>query len=250
MAPVEFLLGQKTRLHAQDILLNDRKYKDDFWLRLPVTGVDFTTDIRTPVTFKLDVNTSIAQTSAAEQQKTASRSQSKTRSTSTANTFSLQLSGEVSQGASASATIDVLTLGLTKAFKLGGTLGYSRTRTDTTSDTVAREFSESLKLSRSYTATQATSAGVTVTISPPEIVAPSGTGTRSQPAAPVSVGVYLYPLIAFFDVPYVKFGGVNRYGQATSRTTGHAAVPYITEWRVTTIHGGLMLHNFVARWSA
>jgi hypothetical protein len=238
VAPIEFMLSQKTRLDPQDILLNDPKYKDDFWIPLPVSGVDFTQDIRTPVTFRLDVSTSVSQATQAEQQKTASHSSSKTTSTSTSKTFSLQLSGEISQGQSASATIDILTVGLTKAFKLGGILGYSRTRTDTRSDTVAREFSESLKLSRSYSATQATTGSATITISPPESVAPTGTGSRSRPPAPVSVGVYLYPLIAFFDVPYVKFTGINRYGQATARTTGNAAVPFITSWRVTSIRGG------------
>jgi hypothetical protein len=71
---------------------------------------------------------------------------------------------------------------------------------------------------------------------------PRGTGGSSEPRVRSvgigSVGVYLYPLVAFFEVPYVRFEGVNAMGQATRRTEGRVAVPFVTEWGLTSHRGG------------
>lgn len=248
VAPIEFMLRDRRRLHHDAIELNDPQlYKDDFWI--PVTGVEFTEDIRTPFTFELQVTSSVTRQAAQEQRTSTSRTTSATTAHTVSNTFSMQLSGELGQTGSASANIEIFELGLQQMFKLGASLGYSRTATDTSSSTVASEFSRSLAMSRSYAASQAVSARTTITVSPPDgstttMTGPTGTGggrTTSQSSrAPrrISVGVYLYPLVTFFEVDYVRFDRVNRYGQATRRTTGTVVVPYVTGWRLTSHRGG------------
>jgi len=193
------------------------------------------------VTIQLDVQSSVTGSATAQQTATAGQSRSTTRSSTVSNTFSLQLNGEVSRGGSAKATIEVLEIGVQEMFKLGASLGYSRTRTDTSSTTVAQEFTRSLMLSRTYSTSQAVTTRTTVTVSPPEVPQPSGTGGRQSDVRSVgigSVGVYLYPLVAFYEVPYVRFSDVNAMGQATRRTEGTVAVPFVTEWRLTSHRGG------------
>jgi subtilisin family serine protease len=241
VAPIEYLLSRKQRLSTRDIELNDpARYKADYWI--PITGVDFTPDIRHPVTIQLDVTASVGSTATGQQTIGSGQTRSTTRSSTTSNTFNLQLSGEVSQGGSANAKIEVLELGVQEMFKLGASLGYSHTRTDTSATTVAREFTRSLMLSRTYATSQAVTTRTTLTVSPPEVPQPRGTGSRSGQGAPSvgigSVGVYLYPLVAFFEVPYVRFEGVNAMGQATRRSEGKVAVPFVTEWRLTSHRGG------------
>jgi hypothetical protein len=241
VAPIEYLLSRKQRLTTRDLELNDpARHKADYWL--PVGRVDFTADIRHPVTIQLDVMSSVSSSATGQQTTSSGQTRSTTRSSTVSNTFSAQLSGEVSQGGSAKASIEVLELGVQEMFKLGASLGYSRTRTDTSSTTVAREFTRSLMLSRTYATSQAVTTRTTMTVSPPEVPQPRGTGGSSEPRVRSvgigSVGVYLYPLVAFFEVPYVRFEGVNAMGQATRRTEGRVAVPFVTEWGLTSHRGG------------
>jgi hypothetical protein len=241
VAPVEYMLSAKKRLTTRDIELNDpAQHKTDYWI--PVTGVNFTEDIRQPVTIQLDVMSSVTSSATGQQSTSSAQTRSTTRSSTVSDTFSLQLSGELSKGGSAKATIEVLELGVQQMFKLGASLGYSRTRTDTSSATVAREFTRSLMLSRTYAISQAVTTRTTLTVSPPEVPQPRGTGRHSEPSVRSvgigSVGIYLYPLVAFFEVPYVKFGDPNAMGQATRRSEGRVAVPFVTEWRLTSHRGG------------
>lgn len=239
VAPIEFMISQKQRVDDRNHELNDPAlHKDDYWI--PLTGVNFTEDIRSPVTIQLDVSSSVSQQSRVEQGSRSSTNTSATQARTTSNTFSMQLNGEMSRGSSGSASIEIFELGLQQMFKLGGSLGYSRTRTDTSSTTVAREFSRSLAMSKSYSQTQALSTRTTITVSPPSgtVSGPTGTGRRSlQSSGSQSVGIYLYPVVAFFNVPYIRFDRVNAYGQATRRTMGNVAVPHITGWRLTSHRG-------------
>jgi len=237
VAPIEFLLSRRRRLHPDDIELKDpAQHKNDYWIPiLPL--VNFTPDIRDPFTFQLEVSTSVTRSAALTRTTTVGQSRSDTRTRTVSDTFSMGVSGELSRGGSASASIEILELGLQQMFKLGASLGYSRTRTDTSSTTVAREFSQSLSISQSYSATQAATRRITITVSPPDTPGPMGTGSRSGGARATSVGVYLYPVVAFFEVPYVRFDGVNSYGQATRRTSGTVAVPFVTMWGITTQRG-------------
>jgi subtilisin family serine protease len=234
VAPIEFMFSRSRRMHEHDYELNDAAYKDDFWI--PITGVNFTPEIQSPITVQLDVSTSLSRQDTAGAGAGSRTSTSRTRTTTTSNTFSLQLSGEMSQGGSASASIEIFELGLERMFKLGASLGYSRTTTDTSSSTVAREFSRSLTWSRSYSTSQAVTTRTTLQISPPTLRAPSGTGGTGTTATARggTVGVYLYPTIAFFEVPFVRFTPANALGQGTRRDTGTVAVPHITGWRLTT----------------
>jgi hypothetical protein len=241
VAPIEYLFSRKQRLTTRDVELNDpAQHKADYWL--PVGRVDFTADIRQPVTIQFDVTSSVSSSATGQQTASSGQTRSTTRSSTVSNTFSVQLSGEASQGGSAKASIDVLELGVQEMFKLGASLGYSHTRTDTSSTTVAREFTRSLMLSRTYATSQAVTTRTTLTVSPPEVPQPRGTGGSAEPRVRSvgigSVGVYLYPLVAFFEVPYVRFEGVNAMGQATRRTEGRVAVPFVTEWGLTSHRGG------------
>lgn len=242
VAPIEYLFGRMTRLSAKDLELKERRHKDDFWI--PLTGVNFTEDVRTPVKVQLDVERTFTRGGEEQRTVTAGQTRTTTKTQTVSKTFSLQLSGEASSGASAKGSIEVLELGLERMFKLGGSVGYSRERTDTTETSVAREFSRSLSLSRTYSAGLSSAVHTEIEVQPPTLPPPPrGTGKKAEPEPPPqrfteSVGVYLYPLIAFFEVPYVKFGKPNRLGQATTRTTGKVAVPYITSWRMTTHRGG------------
>jgi hypothetical protein len=233
VAPIEFLLGRKTRLNPPEIELKDPQYKPDYWI--PVgAGVQFTQHLRTPVTIQVEVSYSLGNEFRVDRSATATRSRTQNTTQTTSNTFTAELSGSMSQGAKAGAEVKGLQLGLERMFQLGGKLGYSRTRTDTTSDTVAREFSQSLGMSKGYTASQTFKLSQSLTISPVP-PAPTGTGTGPTPAPSTqSVAVFLYPVVAFFDVPFVRFQDVNKYGQAARRTTGSAAVPFITRWVLTT----------------
>jgi subtilisin family serine protease len=232
VAPVEFLLDQAKRLTKHDIELNDLKYQDEYWIRMG--GVKFTPELREPVAFRYEITNSVRRDTGAEQTASAGGSRSSTQSQSTTNSFNAQISGELSQGGSVKASIEVLELGLQRMFKLGGTLGYSRTTTETSSTTVLREFARSLKLSRSYSAMAGFSHSKEGKISPP---LPAGPGrVKSQQSGERSVRVYLYPAIAFFEVPFVKYSGINHLGQATLRSEGTVTVPMIKDWIVTTEH--------------
>ena len=234
MSPIEFLLSRKTRA-GPDIPLNDRaKHKDKFWI--PLSGVEFTPELKENVTFQLEVSTQLREESTAEKTTAKKTTTTVTQATTTENTFSAQLNGEISKGSTLSAKVDIFELGLSEMFKLGGSIGYQRKTTDMTSTAVAREFSESLRLSKTYGQTIGTTLRTTVTMSRPEVPVPRGTGSKEP--KPVQgyggVGLYLYPVIAFFDVPYVRYGDVNRFGQATTRVEGSVLVPFVTGWRITT----------------
>ena len=221
VSPVELMLDQRSRLTPRDVHFNDpARHRDDFWI--PVSGITFTEDIREPVSIELSYQTSLSRTRSASRSASQRTSQSRTRTHSTSNTFSMSLNGEVSQGGSATANIEVFELGVERMFKLGGSVGYSRTVTDVSSSTRAREFARSASRSEGYARQNETSQRVRAQIQP----APPGT----------SVSVYLYPTVAYFAVPYVRFHGVNRQGQATRRTPSRhpVAVPFITGWRLTT----------------
>ncbi len=235
VAPIEFLLSQRRRLSPTDIPLNDRAlHQDDYWLSL--NGLEFTRDLAGPSTFQLELSSVLRQDTGVDQATTTSTTRSRTSTHTTSNTFNLQVTGEASGGSSAKATVEILELGLQRMFKLGASLGYSRTTTDTRSDTVAREFSRSLRLSRAYSASQGTTTRLTATVLPPATdPGPSGTGTRSRGGdTGTGVGLWLYPMVAFFEVPFVRFSAVNRLGQATRRSTGTVAMPFITGWRLTS----------------
>jgi subtilisin family serine protease len=234
MAPIEFLLSRKKRV-GPDIPLNDRaKHKDAFWVSL--SGVEFTPELKEPVTFQLEVTTSLREEETAEKITAKKTTTTTAVSKSTASTISASLTGEISKGSSLSAKVDIFELGLSEMFKLGGSLGYSRTTTDTTSTSVAKEFAQSLRLSKTYGSTIGTTLRTTVTISRPEVPVPRGTGRKEPKPVPGygGVGLYLYPVVAFFEVPYVKYADVNRLGQATRRVEGKVVVPFVTGWRITT----------------
>jgi hypothetical protein len=240
VAPIEFMLGRQRRLHSGEIELKEPQHRDDYWIPIG-PPVNFTQDITTPYQFQLQVTTTIGSDLRLERTDTTTRSRSTSDSRTTSGTFSFEINGETSRGASAQANVGVLELGLTNLFKLGASLGYSRTRTDTSTTTEAREFSRALGLSQGYSRSQSTMTSTTVTVqppAPPEPIGPSGTGspTRRVPSTrrDISVGVYLYPRVAFFEVPYVRFGGINALGQATSRTEGIVAIPRIVSWGITT----------------
>jgi hypothetical protein len=235
MAPIEYLFGRRKQLSTSDVPLNDAaKHKDRFWI--PLNGVEFTAELSQPVTFQLELSTALRQDATAAKTATKSTSKSTTTTETTAKTFSLSVSGEASQGSTVSGKVAVLDVGLQEMFKIGGSLGYSKTTTDTTSTTVAREFAEALTYSKSYGQTVSSTSRLTVTVSPPQEPVPRGTGDK--PGKTVSgkggVGLYLYPMVAFYEVPYVRFEGVNELGQATRRTEGTVVVPFITGWRLTT----------------
>ncbi len=228
VAPIEYLISQRQRI-SELRLDSPTRHKDDFWI--PVGGVDFGPSIREPVTVSYSVRSELSR--GAERGETSSRrtSQSRTQSSTSSNTFSASLTAGASQEASAGASVEILELGLKRMFQIGATIGYSRTTTDTSSSTAASEFARSIALSTSYRSSQSTSSQVTLTISPPPTLGPEPSGGQS-PGRSTSVGLYLYPIVVYHDVPYVRFGGVNRLGQATTRAAGRVIVPFVREWRL------------------
>lgn len=240
VAPIEMMFSGKQRIHSRDIEFNDpARDKDDFWI--PLTGVQFSELVRQPVTIQLDVGTTVNAGGTTQRTSATSQTTTASRVLTTARTFSLQLSGEVSQGGKASATIEVLQAGVESMMKRGFSMGYSRTSTDASSLAVAREISQSLMVSRSYALTQALTTRTSITVSPPEVLPPRGSGRGAAPDTRAvgigSVGVYLYPLVAFFRVQAVRFLDVNRFGQATRRSDETFVIPYITEWRMIAHRG-------------
>jgi hypothetical protein len=233
MAPIEFLLSQRRRI-SKDVLLNDpAAHKADYWI--PLGGVEFTPNLREPITVTVEVTSTVRQEASADRTTTAGTSQSKTQSHTSSNTFNLQLTGEASESRSGKAEVGIFELGLTQLIKLGASLGYSRSTTNTSSTTTAREFSQSLRLSRTYAATQATTSRFSFQISPATATAPTGTGTRGHKRTGASVGAYIYPVVVYHEVPFVRYANINRFGQATSRQAGTVTLPFITEWRYTTL---------------
>ncbi len=236
VAPIEYMFRSERRIMPQYLPLNNAAlHRADYWIF--VGGVDFTPDIRTPLTVQLDVTSTVSSSATGQQTASSRQTRSTTRSTSTSNTFSAQISGELSQGGSAKASVEILEVGVQRMMKLGASLGYSRTRTDTSSTTVANEFAQSLMYSRTYASSQARSTRLTLAISPPQASLPPTTGGGQRSGGIVSVGVYLYPLIEFVEVPYVAFRGVNALGQASERRNGRVAVPFVREWRLTSHRG-------------
>jgi hypothetical protein len=186
------------------------------------------------MTVQVEATYTLADEFRVDRSATATQSRTQNTTQTASNTFSAELSGSISQGSKVGGTIKGLQLGLERMFQLGAKLGYSRTRTDTTSVTVAREFSQSLGMSRAYTNSQTLKVSSSTQLSPvPPAPAGTGAGSTSTPGGG-SVTPYLYPAVAFKDVPYVRFENVNQYGQATRRTTGSVAVPHITRWILRT----------------
>lgn len=230
VAPIEFLMDQRKRVTQRDIPMNDpAKHRDDYWIRLG--GVEFTPELTEPVSWQIQISSTVHRDAGQEESKTAGKSTSKTHSHTSSNTFSAQISGELSAGGNGKATIEVLELGLQAMMKVGTTLGYSHTTTDTTSGTVVREFSQSLKLSRSYGVASALTVTKSGKIDPPK-VEPPRRGGKAPAAASKIVRLYAYPMIAFFEVPYVRYTDIDRLGQATRRTEGTVTLPMVTDWIV------------------
>jgi len=227
VAPYEFMLSQKTFVETKRFDSPGR-YKNDFWI--PVSRVDFGPSIRQPVTVRYDVSSTLSRSGERRESTSSSQSRSTTRSDSRSNTFSATISAEAGRENSASASIDILTLGIKEMFKIGGSITSSNTTTSTRSSTVASEFAQSLILSSGYRSAQSTASSTAITLSPPTSMGPSGTGSGRTGSSRSSVGVYLYPIVVYYRVPYVHFHGVNRHGQVTRRNEGHVHVPYIREW--------------------
>ena len=227
VAPYEFMLSQKTFVETKRFDSPGRD-KNDYWI--PVSRVDFGPSIRQPVTVRYNVTSTLSRSGERRESTSSSQSRSTTRSSSSSNTFSATLSGEMGRENSASASIDILTLGIKEMFKVGGSITSSNTTTSTRSSTVASEFAQSLILSSAYRAAQSVASSTTITLSPPTSFGPGGTGSGGTGGSRSSVGVYLYPIVVYYRVPYMRFHGINRFGQVTRRDEGHVHVPYIREW--------------------
>lgn len=227
VAPYEFMLSQKVFVETKRFDSPGR-HKNDYWI--PVSRVDFGPSIRQPVSVRYDVTSTLSRSGERRESTSSSQSRSATRSDSRSNTFSATISAETGRETSASASIDILTLGIKQMFKVGGSITSSNTTSSTMSSTVASEFAQSLVLSSGYRAAQSTASSTAITVSPPTSIGPSGTGPGRTGGSRSSVGVYLYPIVVYYRVPYTHFHGVNRFGQVTRRDQGHVHVPYIREW--------------------
>lgn len=235
MAPVEFMFSQKKRLTPKDIKFNDLEtHRDDYWIS--IGGVEFTPELRKDMTLELEVSHSVSQQAEVEQTTSSGASVSKTRGTETSNSFTSQVSGELTQGGSIKATVKAVEIGLEKMIKLGVSYGFTHTTTRTQSETFVRESARSLRLSRAYVDSQTFTRRQTVTISPPIDSEPTRTGRKKQQpgSGEKLVRAYLYPTVAYFEVPYVRYSGVNKFGQATRRSEGVTIVPSVTGWVLTT----------------
>ncbi|MEA3242585.1 MAG: hypothetical protein U9Q19_03995, partial [Pseudomonadota bacterium] len=228
VAPVEFMLGSKTVIRELR-LDSPTRHKNDYWI--PVSGVNFGPSIREPITVSYAVRTELSRGQDRSDSQSRRRGTTTTNTHTTSNTFSAQLSTGASQESSAQASVEILEVGVKRMFQMGATLGYSRTTTDTRSSAVAEEFANSITLSSSYRSSQSTNAQATLRISPPATSGPTSS-RGGPPSGSSSIGVYLYPIVVFYDVPYVRFSGINRHGQATRRSEDRVAVPFIREWRL------------------
>jgi subtilisin family serine protease len=237
VAPIEYLFSRKKLLTPNDIELDDVKYRNDFWIHL--RSVKFTPELRDPFTFELEVSSSLQRHASRETTVEKRTTITKEKSSSASNTFRASVSAGLERGGSAKVGVDVLELGLQQMVKLGGELGFSRTTTNTSSETVAKEFAESLRLTSGYSLTEGETMKTTHTVRPPE-PPPTRTGPKSSDPSGTgsqTVGVYLYPVVRYYEVPYVRFSEVNRFGQATKRTEGTVAVPYLKRWILTSYRG-------------
>jgi subtilisin family serine protease len=235
VAPIEYLFSSKKLLTPKDITLDDVKYRNDFWIHIDTVG--FTPEMKDPVTYDLQVSTTL-QRQASEETTTERRTaKTKEKTQQTATGFKVEIKPELSRGGSAKVGIDVLELGVEQMVKVGVDLGYSRTTTDTMTESLIKEITHSLRLTQAYSVSEGVSLNTHFTVSPTKALAPG----RARPKAGISskpskqtVGVYLIPVIGFYEVPYVRFSEVNKYGQATKRTEGTAVIPVLRRWVRTT----------------
>ena len=235
VAPIEFLFSQRKLLTPNDITLDDVKYRNDFWIHIDT--VKFTPQLKGPVSYELEVTTSLERQASRETAAEKRTSKTKEKSSSTTAGFNASINGEISQGGSAKIGIDVLELGLEQLVKLGGELGYSRSTTDTTTETVVKEITQSLRLTQSYSISEGVTLKKSFSISPEKPSSTKRLGPKSggPPPERSTVGVYLIPVVSYYQVPCVKFLDVNRYGQATRREEGKAAtIPFLRRWILTT----------------
>jgi subtilisin family serine protease len=236
VAPIEFLVSQR-KLVGKEVALDDYdKYGQTLWIPLPYSP-HFTPEMHQPISVSLELSTTLKQDTLAERLTSSKTTKTKTTTHAKESGWNAQLSLERSQGVNVKGNIELLEVGLSEMMKIGGSFGYSSKTIDTSQQAVAHEFSEALRISRSYGSSITGTVRMTAQVSPPQVPIPRGTGNRPTPE-PVSgygrVGLYLYPVLQYYEVPFVKFEGVNEYGQATKRTAGTVLVPWINSWTLIT----------------
>jgi hypothetical protein len=184
--PFEFLFNTK-RL-ARRVALNDpqhRKYWTGIWEK------EFSAADRTPLTVVTTIQTSISESGTDEITMTRSTTETRSVQRGVENTYSS--TSKASFGAE-----DVVKIGLEQQESVSVKTSISW------SESIARQFSESLRSSRTFTQSFTKTLQVTSQISPA--------------AAGKIKTLYVYPIFDLYKVRLVRFEGPNRLGQATRRT--------------------------------
>jgi subtilisin family serine protease len=183
--PFEFLFNTKKLVRR--VALNDSQYRQ-YW-----TGIwehEFTAGDKTPVKLAFTIQTALS----------GSGTDEITLSKSTTETKGVQRGLETSFTSSTKASLgvgDTVKIGLEQQESL------SVKASIVSSESVARQFSESLRSSRTFTESFTKSIQI---------------NSEITPAAPGTIKkVYLYPVFNLYKLKLVRFEGPNSLGQATQR---------------------------------
>ena len=197
--PVEIFYG--SRQFVRDIALSDPQYRE-FWT--PVWEHEFTANDQFQRTVTLNTQTAVSQ--AATNEITVSRSVTTTK-------------GEQHGVESTYTASEKASFGLDEVVKLGLETQESVSVKTSASwnSSVARQVSDAVRTSRTFTESFSSSKTITT------FITPAAAGKRKT--------LYLYPVFKLYKVKVVRFEGPNRYGQATGRTElNEAPILLFSHW--------------------
>lgn len=184
--PFEFLFN--TKKLVRDVKLNDLQYRS-YW-----TGIwekEFSSADQTPLTVVTTIQTSVSESGTDEI----------TMSRSTTEAKGVQRGVESSYSSTSKASFgleDVVKIGLEQQESVSVKTSINR------SESIARQFSESLRSSRAFTQ------AFTKTLQVTSQISPAGADKIKT--------LYVYPIFDLYKVKLVRYEGPNRLGQATRRT--------------------------------
>jgi subtilisin family serine protease/peptidoglycan hydrolase-like protein with peptidoglycan-binding domain len=183
--PFEFLFNEKQ--YVRRLGLNDQKYQQ-YW-----TGIwekEFSASDNTPLTIASIIQTSVSESGTDEITMAQSTTETRGVQRGIENTYSTSTKASFGVG-------DAVKIGLEQQEALSTKTSLSW------NESVARQFSEALRASRTYTQSFTKTLQVTAQISP---------------AAPGRIKtLYVYPIFELYKVRLIRFEGPNRFGQATGR---------------------------------
>jgi len=227
VAPVELMFQQKSHVQRVDFSQLPTRdpdgFKRKFWI--PLRSMEFSQNITSGDQFTMTISSRVSHGSSASSSQATRQGTSNTSQSSRTTGFAVTTSAASSRESSVGASVEIFEVGIKNMMEFGLSQTFSQSVTRGQSSTVSSD------LTRSVTASRTFQSDNSQTFQSQFTYGPRGMPSTGRSASAVNLGVFLAPIVDYYAVPFVRFSGVDRFGQATQRTEGRTLIPYVRKWR-------------------